>query len=143
MKYEMNGMLLETEIDAAELMNCSSKHGFIRTMERADKNEQQALRMIQNAWSRGKSIDQLQLTQQKKYVSHYNSILIDGCTNLRTYCGYLFIFSAAGRLITMHPLPKNFEKKRIYDGKTQVRDVRKYSRFNEAEELAADYEFAA
>lgn len=143
MKYEMNGKLLETAINASELMNCSSKHGFIRIMERADKNEHQALRLIQNAWSRGKSIDQLQLTKQKKYVSHYNSLMLDGYTNLRVYCGYLFIFSAAGRLITMHPLPKTFEKKHIYDGKTRVRDARKYNRFNEGEEYAADYEFIA
>ena len=37
----------------------------------------------------------------------------------------------------MHPLPKNFSKKRIYDGKTMVRDIRKYNRFKESEDYAA------
>lgn len=142
MNYKMNGKLHESTIDAFELMNCSSKHGFVRTMERAGKNDHQALRLIQNAWTRGKSVDQLQLTKQKEYVSRYNSLTFDGYTNLRTYCGYLFIFSAGGRLITMHPLAKNFEKKHVYDGKTKVRDVKKYNRFNKGEEYAADYELA-
>ncbi len=143
MMYEMNGKLLESSIDSSDLMSCSSKHGFIRTMERADMNDHQALRLIQNAWARGKRIDELPLTRQKKYVSHYESLLPDGYTNLRVYGGYLFIFSAGGRLITMHPLPKTFSKKRIYDGKTKVRDVRKYNRFNNREDCAADYELTA
>lgn len=140
MKYEMNGQLKETSLNTTDLMNCSSVHGWVRTMERADKSDRQALRMIQNAWFRGKSIDQLQLKKQKKYVASRNSLLLDGYTNLKVYCDHLFIFSATGCLITMYPLPKNFSKKRIYDGKTTVRDIRKYNRFKESKEYAADYE---
>lgn len=142
MKYEMNGHLKETHIDINILMNRTSKHGFVRTMERADTTEHQALRLIQNAWERGRSIEQLQFTRQRNYVSRHNSLLRDGYTNLRVYSSYLFIFSASGKLITMYPLPKNFSKKRIYDGKTKVRDVKKYNRFNEGCEDAAKFNFA-
>lgn len=142
MKCEMNGKTLEISVDKSDLMNCSSVHGLVRTMERADVNGKQALRFIQNAWLRGKCIDQLQWAKQKKYVAHYNSLLFDGYTNLRVYRDYLFIFSAGGQLITMHALPKNFAKKRIYDGKTRVRDAKKYNRFKESEAYMADVEFA-
>ena len=46
MKYEMNGQLKETSLNTTDLMNCSSVHGWVRTMERADKSDRQALRMI-------------------------------------------------------------------------------------------------
>lgn len=121
MIYEMDGRIFETSIntDVDELHNYSTVHGFVRTMERADKTEQQAVRMIKNAWFRGKTIDQLPLVKQKDYVTKYNSLLLDGYTNLRVYCGYLFIFAANGRLITMHPLPRRFDKKNMYDAKAR------------------------
>lgn len=147
MKYEMNGQFKETFLNttdlmnrSSDLMNRSSVHGWVRTMERTDKSDRQALRMIQNAWSRGKAIDQLKFKKQRKYVASRNSLLLDGYTNLKVYCDHLFIFSATGCLITMYPLPKNFSKKRIYDGKTMVRDIRKYNRFKESKEYSADYE---
>lgn len=129
MKYEMNGQFKETFLNTTDLMNHSSVHGWVRTMERTDKSDRQALRMIQNAWSRGKSIDQLKFKKQRKYVASRYSLLLDGYTNLKVYCDHLFIFSATGCLITMYPLPKNFSKKRSYDGKTMVRDIRKYQIF--------------
>lgn len=143
MMYEMNDRLLDTAINESETTKCTSRHGFIRTMERADRKEQQALRLIRNAWTRGKTMDQLQLARQKRYVAHFNSLLYDGYTNLRIYCGYLFIFSAGGCLITMHPLPETFGKKSVYDGKTRVRNVKKYTRFNDEPVYAEAYELSA
>ncbi|MGN1019216.1 MAG: hypothetical protein ACI4O7_02480 [Aristaeellaceae bacterium] len=136
MTYEMNGQFRETAIDAHALMSCSSRHGFVRTMERTGATDRQALRMIRNAWERGKRAEQLPYPQQRSYVARYDSMLLDGRTNLRVYGNYLFIFTAGGRLITMHQLPQTFSRKRVYDGKTRVRDVKKYSRFNDEREAA-------
>lgn len=140
MYYEMNGRLYESMIDAQALMCRTTKHGFMRTMERSGRNDQQAARMIENAWTRGKALEQLPQTWQKRYVAYHNSLMCDGDTKLRVYDKYLFIFSASGRLITMHALPKGFAKKRVYDGKTRVRNAHryaaKYARFSDY----ADYE---
>ena len=100
MIYEMNGRLYESMIDAQALLSRATKHGFVRTMERSGRSDQQAARMIANAWARGKSAEQLPQTWQRRYLAHCDSLLSDGSTNLRVYDEYLFIFSAAGRLIT-------------------------------------------
>ena len=97
--------------------------------------------MIANAWARGKSAEQLPQTWQRRYLAHCDSLLSDGSTNLRVYDEYLFIFSAAGRLITMYALPKGFGRKRVYDGKTRVRNARRYARkYARFRDCAADCE---
>lgn len=130
MKYELNGKPRESSIDPTELMRFSSKHGFVRTMERAHKNDFQALRLIHNAWARGKCARQLP-TVQRKRISRFNSLLCGGCTNLRVYNGFLFIFAPDGPLITMHELPEGFDAKPIYHGKVRVRDAKKYYRLHQ------------
>ena len=141
MIYEMNGRLYESMIDAQALLSRATKHGFVRTMERSGRSDQQAARMIANAWARGKSAEQLPQTWQRRYLAHCDSLLSDGSTNLRVYDEYLFIFSAAGRLITMYALPKGFGRKRVYDGKTRVRNARRYARnYARVRDCAADCE---
>ena len=103
----------------------------------------QAVRMIRNARVRGKTIEELDRSEQRRCISHARRLKWEGMTEPRVYCGYLFIFSASGRLITMYDLPKKFGRKRIYDGKILVRDVRKYNRLNAGKEKAADDESAA
>lgn len=140
MMYEMNGKMMESAFDLDEVKRITSVHGLIRTMERTERSDRQALRFIQNAWTRGKSMEQLETKWQKRFLAIRNSLLSDGYTNLRVYSGFLFIFSASGRLITMYPLPRSFTHKRVFDGKTLVRDARKYSRLNGCREAAKEME---
>lgn len=140
MMYELNGKIMESCFDLAEVKRITSVHGLMRTMERADCNDRQALRFIRNARLRGKGMDDLEMKWQKRFLALRSSIQPDPGAELRVYCGYLFIFSSAGHLITMYELPHSFTRKRVFDGKTRVRDVRKYSRLNscgaDTEELA-------
>ena len=140
MMYVMNGKLMESNYALADVKRVTSVHGLIRTMERTGCTDRQALRLIQNAWARGKSMDQLELKRQRRFLELRNSLLEDGYTNLRVYSGFLFIFSAAGCLITMYALPRSFNQKRYFDGKTRVRDIRKYSRLNGCCEAAEELE---
>ena len=112
MIYEMNGRLYESMIDAQALLSRATKHGFVRTMERSGRSDQQAARMIANAWARGKSAEQLPQTWQRRYLAHCDSLLSDGSTNLR-----------------------------VYDGKTRVRNARRYARkYARFRDCAADCE---
>ena len=131
MGYESCSRGTENREDMAMRMGCTSLHGYLRTMERAKKSGRQAVRYIKNAWFRGKGIHELQTFEQRRYALRHNSLLADGYTNLRIYDGYLFIFSSGGTLITMHSLPQYFFKKTCFDGKTKIRNAKKYMRLNE------------
>lgn len=133
--FEMDGKAYNCTVASSDIASCSTQHGFIRTMERADRSSEQTLRMIQNAWERGRTIDHAKMIWQRKYLERRNSLLIDGYTELRAYCGYLFIFSSDGQLITMYALPDNWEKKSLYSqGKSRVRNIRKYNRTHDCRE---------
>lgn len=143
MTYESNASTYEISIPAAEIHTYSSMHGFLRAMERTGLHQHQALRLIRNAWSRGKSPDQLSTTRQKQFLKRYASIMCDGPANLRVYSRWLFIFNAEGILITMHGLPRSFFKKHAYDAdKHPIRNFRAYSRMYAAPAFDLDFECA-
>lgn len=121
-------------------------HGLSRTMERAGKTGQQALRMIACAWARGKAPDELRHAELRRRVEFFERATQDGRDGhilLRVYNRYLFIFSAEGRLITMFALPDALFKKRVYDGKARVRHVRKFLRMNRGNGRGDDFEVGA
>lgn len=126
MTYELNGRTYQCSMTPADYSDFTTRHGLVRTMERADKNRKQALRMIQNAWIRGKKADDLPLVKQREYMEYRESVTEDGKVNLRVYAGNLFIFSSRGILITMYPLPQSWGKKPTFAGKEHVRDFRTY-----------------
>ena len=129
MTLEINGAMHELKVEMEERASATSLHGLTRVMERADRNERQAMRMIRNAWERGKQISQLPKSFQKRWMEYHNSIRIDGVTELRVYSGFLFIFSSGGILITMFNLPRNFFKYKHFDENNRpVRNTRQFER---------------
>jgi hypothetical protein len=120
-------------IPASERGKRTTLHGLVRVMQRAGKNEQQSMRMISNAWQRGKAITEMTHAKQRRWMEHHNSISLDGETILHVYCNYLFIFNSSGILITMLSLPRTFFKKKHYDADNRpVRNARQFARMNGA-----------
>ena len=105
-----------------------SKHALERTMERTTLNENQAKRFIGNAFERGCKKDELPMAWQKKYITQTERDLYNGLTDVRVYNNYIFIFSATKVLITMYPLPEFFSKKKYFNGKSPIRNIRKFNR---------------
>lgn len=129
MTLEINGAMHELKITMEERASATSLHGLTRVMERSGRNERQSMRMIRNAWSRGKQISQLPKTFQRRWTEYHNSIRLEGQTELRVYDGFLFIFSSEGILITMLNLPQNFFKRRKFDEHNRpVRHARQFER---------------
>jgi len=133
MTLEIEGTMYDLNIPAEERRERTTLHGLVRVMQRAGKNERQSMRMICNAWQRGKLIDQMPNTRQRRWLEQHNSICLDGTTILHVYCDFLFIFNNSGILITMLSLPKTFFKKRQYDADNRpVRNAKQFARMGGA-----------
>ncbi len=111
----------------------TSLHALQRIMQRLDLNEQQAMRLMRKAWTKGVPAEQLPRRSQRDYVQRHLRMEYNGLCQLRVYQGYLFIFSAETILITVYALPKSLGKSQQYDRhKEPVRNHRKYQRMNPA-----------
>ena len=116
-------------------------HGLNRTMERMHMKRDQAVRLIQKAWTRGKSVSELRLSRLRCYLKERDRICEAGPTELRFYQGCLFIFSSAqGELITMYPVPRSRTHQPVYAGKERVRKIRQYLRMVPPSLDCYDYE---
>ena len=101
-------------------------HGIERVKERCNfKNHNSALRNIGLALKRGKRIE--------NYSSWERTYLInkayDDCSAI-AYNGFCYIVNETGRCVTVCKLPAWFDKKKHFDGKTRIRDYKKYNKYN-------------
>ena len=120
-----------TANEAQPLRPLTSLHALQRIMQRLDLNQQQAMRLIRKAWSKGVTAQQLPRRSQRDYVQRHVRMEHNGLCQLRVYQDYLFIFSAETILITAYALPKSLGKSQSYDrNKEPVRNRRKYDRMN-------------
>lgn len=128
MYLEIDG--IEYDISTEQVFGCStSMHGLLRVQQRAGLTERRALRLIEHAWERGRTAEQLPRRWQREYLEHRNRLLYNGYPVLKVYQKILFVFSHFGKLITAYELPEDFFKARLYDNsKKVVRNFRKYQR---------------
>ena len=137
MTFELEGNLYEINTCQAERSDLTSLHALIRVMQRRDMNERKSLRLIKNAWEKGRHVTDLPMRWQREYVENHRMEMYNGWTQLRVYQDYLFIFSSTAKLITAYPLPDRFHKTRHFaQDKQHIRNLRKYQRMNPAVTLS-------
>ena len=101
----------------------ATEHCLDRAKSRRGYNEKIASSNINKAIARGKSADFF-TSWERDYlerISHEATAI--------AYDGFCYIISTSGFCITMFPLPPWFGKKKRFDGKTTIRNVKKYSRY--------------
>ena len=96
-------------------------HSILRTAERANLNQQSAIRMIERAKECGKKSEQFP-ADERNYMKRLET---EGKTVLY-HAGYCFVLGDDFICITMFPVPKWFGKKTKHCGKTYVRRPKKY-----------------
>ena len=131
MTFQLEGNLYEINTCEADRQSFTSLHALMRVMQRRDLNEQKSLRLIKNAWEKGRHVADLPMRWQREYVENHRMEMYNGWTQLRVYQNYLFFFSATEKLITAYPLPDRFDKNRHFaQDKQHIRNLRKYQRMN-------------
>jgi hypothetical protein len=84
-------------------------------------NRKKATTYIKKAIQRGKGAE--------SFTSWERRYLKDGVSNgyrAVAYDGYCYIISSDGVCVTLYPLPRWFGKKKRFDGKEKIRNVKKY-----------------
>ncbi len=100
-------------------------HSLGRIKERAGLNEKRAYKMIDLALQRGKTADH--------FTSWERNFLLNESKNNKTaiaYNNYCYIVGENGFCITLFPLPNWFGKKKHFDGKERIRNIKAYSRYH-------------
>lgn len=97
-------------------------HGIERANERTRYNGKAAIRFIENGIARGKTADEFG-QKESKYLA---SLARENCV-AKAYNGFCLIVSESGTCVTIYRLPEWFGKKRYYDGKKRVRNVKSYA----------------
>lgn len=101
-----------------------TNHALQRTHERAGLNRKSSARLIENAFQRGKTPEAFHAFERK----YLKKKTIDN-SRVIVYNSLCFIISEDDFCITVFQVPEWFGKKQ-YDGKQEIRDVKKYMRFN-------------
>jgi len=98
-------------------------HALQRTSKRTGFNTRASGRFIANAIERGKNAEAF-ASKEREYLRKREAE--QGCETV-VYNDYCFIIGDGGYCVTMFRVPKWFGKKQ-YDGKREIRDVKKYAR---------------
>lgn len=99
-----------------------SYHSMKRTIERAGLNKKAAIRMIENAWAKGKDSQEFG-KREREYLQRKET---EG-RKMLIYAGYCFLFDEDSVCITMYAVPVWFGKKQ-FQGKIEIKNPRKYYR---------------
>ena len=100
---------------------CTS-HSIERANERTRFNGKAAIRFIEKGIVRGKTADQF-TQKESRYLAGLGR---DNCV-AKAYNGFCLIVSERGDCVTIYKLPDWFGKKRYYDGKKRIRNVKSYA----------------
>lgn len=108
-------------------------HSILRANERAGMKYSEAVRFTDLAIRNGLRPEDLPRKERKYMESRETDA---GCKTI-LYNGYIFIMRDEDICITMYAAPSWFLKKRHYDGKTRVRNAKKYLRYANPDVLEA------
>ena len=97
-------------------------HSIQRANERTRYNGSSAVRFIENGIQRGRTAENYK-QDERKYLE---SLAYNNCI-AKAYNGFCLIISEDGDCVTLYPLPEWFGKKRYYDGKKRIRNVKRYT----------------
>ncbi len=108
-----------------------TKHSVVRANERTPYNGKAAVRFIENGIARGKTAEEFK-QKEREYLKNcaYNNCVA------KAYNGFCLIISSDGDCVTLFRLPDWFGKKRYYNGKNQIRNIKKYSSYS-ADQMCA------
>ena len=98
-------------------------HSIERSKERLGLNERRAEKTIQLAIERGKFYDDFDSSRERKFLEQHT----DSNAYAVAYNGFCYIISNTGFCITLYELPVWFGKKKRYEGKTKIKDYKKYT----------------
>ena len=101
----------------------ASYHSIERAKERIGYNKKSAEKQIDRAISRGKTAEE--------YTSWEREYLLGECgkeTTAIAYNNFCYIISNTGICITLYPLPSWFGKKKHFNGKEKIRNMKSYAR---------------
>jgi len=111
-----------------------TNHALQRTSERTGYNKRTSARFITNAIERGKEAEEFS-SKEKNYLMQR---VRDG--RMVVYNSCCFVLRDENICITMFHTPEWFGKKILYDGKTKIRDARKYLRHSD-NYMKGEYEY--
>ena len=103
----------------------ASYHSIVRAKERLGYNKRNAEKQIELAMSRGKTADE--------FTSWERDYLKGECGDATTaiaYNNFCYIVSDTGICVTLYPLPVWFGKKKHFNGKEKIRNMKSYMRNN-------------
>ncbi len=99
-----------------------SNHSIQRTIERAGLSKKAAIRMIENAWIKGRDSQEFG-RREREYLQGKET----KGRRMLIYAGYCFLFDEDSVCITMYAVPVWFGKKQ-YQGKMEIKNPRRYYR---------------
>ena len=105
------------------IISYASIHSLERAKERAGLNEKKAEKRIQIALERGRTAETF-TSKERDFLERESS---DFCVAI-AYANFCYIVNENGFCVTMYPLPKWFGKKKHFDGKEKIRNVKAYAR---------------
>jgi len=115
-------------------------HSLDRAKERIGCNEKAADKQFRLAIERGKTYEDFTSWEQKYLAKE----AYDGCVAV-AYNGYCYIVNELGFCVTVYQLPAWFGKKKHFNGKERIRNMKSYARNNsdmfELEGYAGDGEY--
>lgn len=103
------------------MKNFTTKHCVDRMKDRLGVNERKAEKRILDAIERGSTAEAFSSWERSFLAKEAHG----DCTAL-AYNGYCYIVNANKVCITLYPLPAWFGKKKHFDGKEKIRNVKKY-----------------
>ena len=105
------------------MVSTATIHSIDRAKERAGINERKAHKMIGLALTRGKTAEDF-TSWERDYLRgecKENTIAI-------AYNNFCYIVNETGFCVTLYPLPAWFGKKKHFNGKERIRNMKIYSR---------------
>ena len=106
-------------------ISMATVHSVERAKERAGLNERKAYKMIDHALERGKRAEYF-TSWERDYLKGE----CKGNTTAIAYNNFCYIINEEGFCVTLYPLPAWFGKKKHFNGKERIRNMKVYSRNN-------------
>ena len=97
-------------------------HSIERSKERLGLNERRAEKVIELAIKRGKKSVDYTTSRERKYLEKHTGL----ASYAVAYNGYCYIINNDGFCVTLYELPAWFGKKKQYDGKTKIKNIKTY-----------------